>query len=70
VLVAINNGLEPMPAPLTVNIGANSNVPPRIKSLIEGQTLTNYRTGGAGLPISGGRALIQLPGKTAGIYTI
>jgi glycosidase len=70
VIVVINNGLEPMPGPLDVDIGANSNVPPRVKALLEGRTLASHTPGVASLQVVDGRAAVQLPGKTAGIYSI
>lgn len=70
VLVAINNGIEPMPAPLAIDIAANSNVPPRVKALLEGRTLSSHTPGLASVSVAQGRATVQLPGKTAGIYTL
>ena len=37
VIVAINNGHEPMPSPLTIDIGKNTNIPPTIKKKLEGK---------------------------------
>jgi alpha-amylase len=68
-LVAVNNGLAPMPSPLTIDVGANSNVPSRVKALLEGRTLASHAPGVADLPVAGGRVAVQLPGKTAGIWT-
>ncbi len=42
-LVAVNNGLEPMPTPLPIDIGVNSNVPSRVKERLEaGRALTSH----------------------------
>lgn len=70
VFVAMNNGLDPMPSPLTIDIGANSNVPPRVKALIADRSLRSRSAGIPDLAVSQGRAALRLPGKTAAVYTL
>ena len=71
VLVAINNGWQPMPLPLAIEIGGNSNIPPRIKALLpDNQTLTSRILGLPDVTADQGRVHVQLPGKTAGVWTI
>jgi alpha-amylase len=71
VLVAINNGRDPMPAPATVEIGANSNIPPRItRRLLGSQPLASKIPGLGDVTVTGGRVQVQLPGKTAGVWTL
>jgi alpha-amylase len=70
VIVALNNGLEPMPVPLEIHVGANSNVPPRVKQLLEGRTLASQTAGLPDLVVGNGRVAVQLPGKTAGVYAL
>jgi alpha-amylase len=71
VLVAINNGRDPMPAPATVEIGANSNIPPRITHRLMGsQRLASQIPGIGDVTATGGRAQVQLAGKTAGVWTL
>ena len=69
-LVALNNGLEPMPAPLTIDVGVNDNVPSRVKALLEGRTLVSHAPGVPDLAVAQGRVAVQLPGKTAGIWVL
>jgi len=69
VLVAINNGLAPMPVPATVDIAANANIPPRIKELLpDGTVFVSQFSELGDLTIEEGQLQIQLPRKTAGIY--
>lgn len=70
VLVVLNNGLEPMPHPVTLEIGQNRNVPPRITQLLEGKTLRSQTPGVGDLSIAGGQAHARLPGKTAAVFTL
>jgi alpha-amylase len=71
VLVAINNGRDPMPGPATVQIGANGNIPPRVKAhLAHGQQLASQIPGLADITMDHGEVRIQLPGKTAGVWTL
>jgi alpha-amylase len=70
VVVVINNGLDPMPAPLTIEVGANSNVPPRVKALLEGRTLRSQTPGVGDVVVAQGRLAVSVPGKTAGIYAL
>ena len=70
VLVVLNNGLEPMPHPVTLEIGQNRNVPPRITQLLEGKTLRSQTPGVVDLSIAGGQAHARLPGKTAAVFTL
>jgi len=71
VLVAINNGRDDMPWPLPVTLAGNGNIPKRIKqNLADGTALTCAFGGGADLTVTGGDVSIQLPGKSAGVYSI
>ena len=69
VIVAINNGHEPMPSPLAINMGNNSNIPPRIKKNLEGRQLVNQTDFNTpSIQVTNGLFEIQLPGKTAAVY--
>jgi alpha-amylase len=71
VLVAINNGREPMSVPLLIEIAANSNIPPRIKELLaDGRVLGSQVPEVADVTLNEGRVAVQLPRKTAGIYVL
>lgn len=70
VLVVINNGCDAMPGPALLDIGGNANIPQRIKSLLEGQTLTNCTDGAPGLTVQAGKAHVKLSGKTAGVFVL
>jgi alpha-amylase len=71
VLVAINNGRDPMPVPAAIEIHGNGNIAPRIKErLAEGQVLTSHSGDLGDIEVRSGRVLVQLPGKTAGIYVL
>lgn len=71
VLVAINNGRDPMPAPATIEIGANANIPPRIsRRLMGSQPLASQIPGIGDVTAVGGRVQVQLSGKTAGVWTL
>ena len=71
VLVAVNNGWQEVPAPLAVQIAANSNLPPRIKRLLaDGALLQSQLGDDPGLPLQAGRVALQLPGKAAAIYCL
>lgn len=71
VLVAINNGREPMPAAATIQIGANDNIPPRVKAhLASGQQLASQIPGLPDVMVDGGQVRVQLPGKTAGVWAL
>jgi alpha-amylase len=69
VLVVVNNGLEPMPNPVTLEIEKNKNIPPRIVESLEGTTLVSRTPGVGGLSIAAGQAQVQVPGKTAAVFT-
>jgi glycosidase len=45
IIVVINNGKEPMPYPVTIRIAANSNIPSRIKTAIDGKILKDLISG-------------------------
>jgi len=69
VIVVINNGHEPMPSPLTVDIGINSNIPPRIKKNLEGKKLVDQIDPNTPpIQVINGRFEVQLAGKTAAVY--
>ncbi len=69
VIVVINNGHEPMPSPLTINIGTNKNIPPRIAKNLEGTTLHNQiDQNDRPIQINKDCFTVQLNGKTAAVY--
>jgi alpha-amylase len=70
VLVLINNGTEPMPHPVTLEIGANSNIPPRVKDLLEGLPLESHTEGIGDIVVRNGQVQVQVPGKTAAIFAV
>lgn len=70
VVVVVNNGLEPMPEPLALEIGANTNLPPGIKQLLEGRTLTSHTDGVADFEVSAGKGAVALPGKTTAVFAL
>ena len=58
-----------MPSPLTIDIGINSNIPPRIKKNLEGMKLFNQIDSDASpIQVANGRFEIQLAGKAAAVY--
>ena len=69
VIVAINNGRDPMPNPLTIQVRANKYIPPRIADNLEGKVLSNQiDNNGQSIQISKDGFTIQLNGKTAAVY--
>ena len=69
VIVAFNNGHEPMPSSLAINMGSNSNIPPRIKKNLDGRQLVNQTDFNTpSIQVINGLFEIQLPGKTAAVY--
>jgi glycosidase len=71
VLVAINNGREAMPYPLRIEIGANPNLPPRVRGLLaDGCRLQSRIAGVADALVGSGGIEVQLPRKAAGIFTL
>lgn len=72
IIVVMNNGTEPMPNPLAIDIASNANVPSRIKSnlaqqkvlvnLLNPQDRISYR--------DQGQIVVQLAGKTAKAYKL
>lgn len=70
-LVVLHNGREAMPAPVRIELTANGNIPPRIKTLLgDGQMLQSQVEGVADAVISRGGVEVRLPRKAAGIYTL
>jgi len=64
-------GQDAMPSPATVEIGGNSNIPPRIKKrLIGNQILVSQIPDLADVTAAAGQVHVQLPGKTAGVWTL
>ena len=71
VLVAINNGQDPSASPAKIEIGGNSNIPPCIKMRLMGnQILESQIPGLSDVTITAGQVLVQLPGKTAAVWTL
>jgi glycosidase len=71
ILVVINNGYEPMPSPVSIGISGNSNIPIRIKQLLNnGKKLISQFSHLNDLTVHTGGVEVQLPGKTAGIYKL
>jgi alpha-amylase len=69
VIVIINNGHEPMPFPLTIEISENTNVPPRMSKNLEGKRFIDIiNQNNNPLEVINGRIKVQLEGKTAAIY--
>ncbi len=64
-IVVINNGEGDMLEPLTISIGANSNIPSAVKARLQGKTLTDAVTGNS-IPVDESIA-IALPGKSIAI---
>jgi glycosidase len=64
IIVVINNGNEPMPYPVTIRIAANSNIPSRIKTTIDGKTLKDL-IGGDTYKVRNGGLEVQLGRKAA-----
>jgi len=71
VIVVINNGREPMSNPLTIHIGANANIPTRIKQILkDGTSLKSQFAHLEDIITSSEDFQIKLPRKTAGVYCI
>ncbi len=71
VIVVVNNGREAMPFPLPVKITTNSNIPPRIKSLLgNGVELKSQFDNIQDLTMTAGNIDVQLPRKTAGVWVL
>jgi alpha-amylase len=65
VIVAINNGLEAMPAPLAVNIAVNTNLPCRIKEQLACGALVNLMDPQETIHSANGQIFVQMEGKEA-----
>ena len=70
IIVVINNGLEDMPQPIEINIGANSNIPARIKRRLTGAALANQLDPSDTLTVLDGKLNPWLKGKEARIYAL
>ncbi|MEW6619099.1 MAG: alpha-amylase family glycosyl hydrolase [bacterium] len=71
IIVVINNGLTPMPSPLSIPIEVNSNIPPRIKeNLQKGKTLTNLLNPKEIIPYENGQISVKLHRKEAKVYKL
>jgi alpha-amylase len=70
IIVAINNGFEDMPAPVTIEIGKNSNIPRRIKDNLKNKTFTNLLDSTDTVAVENGSIKIAVPGKEAKIYKV
>ncbi|MBN1700031.1 MAG: hypothetical protein JW881_21150 [Spirochaetales bacterium] len=64
IIVVINNGREAMPYPVTVRIAENSNIPSRIKSIVEGKNLKDHISGNT-YRINDGCLNVKLERKSA-----
>lgn len=69
VLVVMNNGQIAMPTLLTIAVETNSNVPPRVAQMLQGVRLRSQTPDIGDLAITDGKFSVQLPGKTAGVWT-
>lgn len=68
-IVVINNGRQAMPAPLTIHLHANDNIPTRIKHMLtEGTKLKSQLSSSDDIEILSGDFKVTLPRKTAGVY--
>jgi alpha-amylase len=68
IIVAINNGFEKMPSPVTVEISKNANIPQRIKNNLTDKTFINLFNSSDMVPVENGSLKIHVPGKEAKIY--
>ncbi|MHC4242088.1 MAG: alpha-amylase family glycosyl hydrolase, partial [Planctomycetota bacterium] len=68
IIVAINNGFENMPSPLTVEIGKNANIPQRIKDNLKDKTFLNLLDSADTVTVENGSLNIQVHGKEAKIF--
>jgi alpha-amylase len=71
VVVAINNGRDPMPGPASIDLAGNANIPPRIRKLLpDTTTLASQFDGLPDIAVAAGKLHVQLPGKTGGVYVL
>ncbi len=70
VLIVVHNTHHAMAAPLTIDIAANTNVPPRVIEHLEGRTLHSHTPDVPPVTITQGRASVRLPRKTAGLWSV
>jgi alpha-amylase len=68
IIVAINNGFENMPSPLTLEIDKNANIPQRIKDNLKDKSFANLLDSADKVSVESGSLNIQVPGKEAKIY--
>jgi hypothetical protein len=70
-IIAFNNGRDPMPSPLTVQIDANSRLPQKIKTMLRDKTLIEQiDKEQAPISIKDGNFQLQLPGETSAVYKL
>jgi glycosidase len=70
IIVAINNGLEDTPCPVTIKIAENANIPQRIKSNIGGKVLVNLFNPQDRIAVENGCLNVRLSDKEARIYKV
>lgn len=69
VVTVINNGHAPMTVPLPLPIGANSNIPTRVKNLLEGKKLVDLLDSDVAVECRDGIIDITVPGKSCRVLT-
>ncbi len=70
-IIAFNNGRDPMPAPLAVQIDANPRLPGEVKTLLRDKTLKDQlQPAQASITVRDGQFLLQLPGETGAVYKL
>jgi glycosidase len=70
VIVAINNGFEDMPSPLTLELDKNVNIPQRIKDNLKDKEFVNLLDSTDTVAVQNGSLKIHVPGKEAKIYKV
>ena len=68
VIVAMNNGHDPMAEPLGIDITNNSNIPQRVRDLLENSLLPDFLGSSGSIRIQNGQFSIKLDGKTSAIH--
>ena len=68
VIVAMNNGHDPMGEPLTIDIGDNNNIPQRVKDIIESKSLPDFLGASGSISVNNARFAVKLGGKTSAVY--
>ncbi|HVO65434.1 MAG TPA: alpha-amylase family glycosyl hydrolase [Syntrophales bacterium] len=70
-IIAFNNGRDPMLSPLTVQVDANPRLPQEIKTLLRDKTLIEQIDNEqASIEVKDGNFQLQLPGETSAVYKL